>query len=456
MHTIDISVDDIDALARTCMSEVGHFGRYGDDTLKGGVEAVVDTILNRAAHPGFPDSISDVVNARYQFSAIGGPGGVGNWRKLPRASDKVSQFVQQHLLDRLNRASCTVEGSTHFLNPYYSSPRALKTWGNAVVRHCVATWGRARDIHYHGFAPGYEPPPAYILRYERRTCAFNGKGVSTQNSTTPNRGNLNRDSGRGPIPGRDIDIESGEPDVELRYRVETVPISDTAQLQSTLNCLSAEGWRIRQILPHAERVLLIMEGEDLDHETFERDERTDETNMTVDADGETGGGRKDRPLPGAPASYEHKFSNFLASIGLRYFHYREFLTLGAQNLSGPAQGKNSYPPEELWENIVPTAKVLEELRRILGAEIHLSSVYRSPAYNAAIPGAAGGSMHMRFCATDFSCVDGRGSVWWAEQLKALRDAGMFRGGIGVYPTFVHVDTRGENVNFGPWKRRVFI
>ena len=62
---------------------------------------------------------------------------------------------------------------------------------------------------------------------------------------------------------------------------------------------------------------------------------------------------------------------------------------------------------------------------------------------------------MRFQAADFSCADGRGPVWWAKRLKELRDAGLFEGGIGVYPTFVHVDTRGENRKFGPWLSKVF-
>lgn len=37
----------------------------------------------------------------------------------------------------------------------------------------------------------------------------------------------------------------------------------------------------------------------------------------------------------------------------------------------------------------------------------------------------------------------------------MRDAGAFTGGIGVYQSFVHVDTRGKNANFGPLRHLVF-
>ena len=54
LATLSISERDLEALARTAMSEVGHFARYGDATLKGAVEAVVDTIINRSVHPSYP------------------------------------------------------------------------------------------------------------------------------------------------------------------------------------------------------------------------------------------------------------------------------------------------------------------------------------------------------------------------------------------------------------------
>lgn len=155
------------------------------------------------------------------------------------------------------------------------------------------------------------------------------------------------------------------------------------------------------------------------------------------------------------ASYESDFADFISALGLRHFRSSEFLVMGGQNSSGPCRGLNHFPDRSLWPRITGTAKVLDELRERLGAAIGPTSVYRSDAYNACIPGAAGGSLHRQFNAVDFKCQDGNDSVHWAKELKRMRDAGFFRGGIGVYGTFVHVDTRGSNANFGPLRDRVF-
>jgi hypothetical protein len=229
----------------------------------------------------------------------------------------------------------------------------------------------------------------------------------------------------------------------LAYHVEEVPGADAAAVTTTLNRLSAEGWRLRQIVPLPNKLLLVCEGDDLDQFVHECDDRPEEEEVKA-------------PLVVIDNTPEGRFGRFLTGrLQLAHFRPHEFLVMGGQNQSGPAKGKNTLPPEELWENILPTAKVLDRLRGELGAAIRLSSAYRSPAYNALIPGAAGGSTHVQFRATDFSCADGRGPVWWASQLRRLRDAGLFAGGIGVYPTFVHVDTRGANATFGPWMNRVF-
>ncbi|KLK93825.1 hypothetical protein AA309_07170 [Microvirga vignae] len=461
--TITITEDDIEALARTSMSEVGHFGRYGEETLKGGVKAVVDTILNRVAHPNFPDTIDEVVNARFQFSAIGGPGGVRTWRRLPRASDAVFSIVTKHLASRVSGSKSTVGGATHFLNPFLSSARALSTWGNHVVANAVASWGRGRDIHFHGFAPGTAPSPAYNVALNSAEKDSTGKGMTLIAAALGNPAGLagqagvdapgtgsapERDKTKAKQSGKDQDVgvfieeENNNEDGIVAYHVEEVPLSEVTSLQTTLNRLAAEGWRMRQILPVQEKLLAIFEGDDLDRNVHESDDRSDDDEVHA-------------PAVITDTTPEGRFVKFLSGLNLQHFQPQEFLVLGAQNLSGPAKGKNTLPPEDLWNNIVPTAKVLDVLRRRLGDKVRLSSVYRSPAYNALIPGAAGGSTHMQFRAADFSCADGLGSVWWAKQLSDLRDAGLFMGGIGVYPTFVHIDTRGQNVEFGPWKRRVF-
>lgn len=128
---------------------------------------------------------------------------------------------------------------------------------------------------------------------------------------------------------------------------------------------------------------------------------------------------------------------------IRFFKPEELLTKGASNASLKL---NTDPPEHLWPNVVPLVHVLEEFRERVGYPVRLHSVYRSPAYNAAIGGAKN-SQHKQFTAADFS-VAGRGKpADWAATLRAMRDDGAFTGGIGEYKTFVHVDVRGTNADW---------
>jgi hypothetical protein len=139
-----------------------------------------------------------------------------------------------------------------------------------------------------------------------------------------------------------------------------------------------------------------------------------------------------------------KFEAFIESLGLAFFDPYEFLEKGDDhaNPKKPGFGKNTDPPEELWPNIAATAKVMDELRRRLKFPILFNSVYRSPAHNRAIGGEKN-SQHTQFRAVDF-VVRGISTapVDWAAELRAMRQEGFFKGGIGTYRAFVHVDTRG--------------
>jgi uncharacterized protein YcbK (DUF882 family) len=148
-----------------------------------------------------------------------------------------------------------------------------------------------------------------------------------------------------------------------------------------------------------------------------------------------------------------QLEEFIDRLDLRYFRGNEFTPFWLRRTKGV---KNSLPNESLWPNIIPTVIVLDELRDELHASIRLLSTYRSPAYNAAVGGEAA-SFHMKFRAIDFQCAEGSPTIW-AKQLRVWRGKRFrlpgnggyfeFRGGIGLYPTFVHVDTRGYDVD---WK-----
>ncbi|GJE62045.1 D-Ala-D-Ala carboxypeptidase family metallohydrolase [Methylobacterium trifolii] len=150
------------------------------------------------------------------------------------------------------------------------------------------------------------------------------------------------------------------------------------------------------------------------------------------------------------AGYEEKFKSYLSSLNLRHFGFREFLFLGGSHYSptSACRGRNALPPEGLWNNIGPTARVLDELRERLGAPIRLNSIYRNTAYNSCLSGAAAESQHKSMRAVDFTAADGKGPAHWHAVLRRMRDMeNVFSGGLGIYNTFVHVDTRGTRADW---------
>lgn len=78
---------------------------------------------------------------------------------------------------------------------------------------------------------------------------------------------------------------------------------------------------------------------------------------------------------------------------------------------------------------------LQQLREKIGKPISVHSGYRTPAYNKKCGGSPK-SQHMEGTAADISVV---GIV--PKKLAELAEAIGFDG-IGIYPTFVHVDVRG--------------
>jgi uncharacterized protein YcbK (DUF882 family) len=142
---------------------------------------------------------------------------------------------------------------------------------------------------------------------------------------------------------------------------------------------------------------------------------------------------------------------FIDSLGLRHFKGKEFTPYWSRVRNGV---KNSEPPRELWENIIPTLVVLDELRERTGKPISLLSTYRNPNYNRVVGGATQ-SHHKNFNAIDFT--GGLAPSEYARILKGMRNERFvnpltgkkftFLGGVGKYPGFTHLDTRGHNADW---------
>lgn len=137
---------------------------------------------------------------------------------------------------------------------------------------------------------------------------------------------------------------------------------------------------------------------------------------------------------------QQKFQAMLDQEGITHFTAEELFFRGA---SDERLKLNTEPPEALWQNMVPTAVVANEARKRMGSPLVIKSAYRSPAYNRRIGGARF-SQHMQFCALDLGT---KSPAKLYKILLEMRRDGLFKGGLGLYPSFVHVDTRGVNANW---------
>lgn len=151
-----------------------------------------------------------------------------------------------------------------------------------------------------------------------------------------------------------------------------------------------------------------------------------------------------------PTDQERNLERFIDQIGLRYIKGRELTWLWHRTRKGVS---NSCPPERLWEKCIQPLIVLDEIRHHLGEPVRITSAYRSPPYNRAVGGESM-SYHMEFMALDFTCAAGAAvSAAVARELRGTRfkwpGGGSFvwHGGIGRYPAFVHIDTRGRDANW---------
>jgi hypothetical protein len=137
------------------------------------------------------------------------------------------------------------------------------------------------------------------------------------------------------------------------------------------------------------------------------------------------------------------YAEFIASLELRHITPREVIEPHWSDFNGVS---NQLPPTELWRKLPATLRVADEIRSRLNVPLlRITSAYRSPLYNKQIPGSASNSFHTTNQALDlvFACSARRS----AEVARQLREEGFFKGGIGVYSTFIHVDTRGKNATW---------
>lgn len=149
---------------------------------------------------------------------------------------------------------------------------------------------------------------------------------------------------------------------------------------------------------------------------------------------------RSRQAPVILDAHGRDYEAFLQTLNLRHLTPMEILR---PHFKVRGTVANSLPPQELWHHLAATLHVADEVRHQLGVRLlSVISAYRSPAYNAACPGAARSSFHMQNMALDlvYDCE----AAHVVKAAEAIRAKGFFKGGIGRYAGFTHIDTRGTN------------
>lgn len=139
----------------------------------------------------------------------------------------------------------------------------------------------------------------------------------------------------------------------------------------------------------------------------------------------------------------YRYANYILKLNLKNITPRMVI---APHFKTRGKVRNSIPPKNMWKQIGPTLKVVDQLSDNIGLPIkEILSAYRSPQYNKAVRGNRG-SYHMTNQAVD---VVFNKSAWRvAKAARVIRDKNKtFEGGIGTYRGFVHIDTRGKNADW---------
>lgn len=92
-----------------------------------------------------------------------------------------------------------------------------------------------------------------------------------------------------------------------------------------------------------------------------------------------------------------------------------------------------------WPEVVDPGLylLLEEIRADFGKAIYINSGYRSPDHNRKVGGAAN-SYHVKGQAADIRPRRGKDFEMELRRLKLIANR-RCKGGVGFYPSFVHVD-----------------
>ena len=142
--------------------------------------------------------------------------------------------------------------------------------------------------------------------------------------------------------------------------------------------------------------------------------------------------------------YASVYQRYIRSLKLKSIDPMQVIAAHAKERGGVW---NSLPPRDTWRRMGYVLKVVDRIAREMNCkDVEIVSAYRSNAYNARCYGAKKGSWHKENVAVDVSFADARPNQV-TSAARDLRKLGLFRGGVGGYRNFTHVDARGYNADW---------
>lgn len=138
-----------------------------------------------------------------------------------------------------------------------------------------------------------------------------------------------------------------------------------------------------------------------------------------------------------------EYTRYLASLKLQNISAGQVIEAHAKERGTTW---NILPPKAWWARMAYNLRVVDRIASEMGInKVEIVSAYRCPAYNSRCEGAKVGSWHQANVAADVKFGIAASKV--TATARELRDLGLFRGGVGGYSDFTHIDSRGHNVNW---------
>lgn len=138
-----------------------------------------------------------------------------------------------------------------------------------------------------------------------------------------------------------------------------------------------------------------------------------------------------------------EYTRYLSSLKLQRLEPQQVIAAHAKQKGAVW---NRLPPKQWWTRMGYTLRVVDRIAVYLNMPVEeIVSAYRCPVYNAQCEGAKVGSWHQANVAVDVKFPTKASYITAAT--RNLRDRGLFKGGVGGYGSFTHIDTRGVNVNW---------